>query len=304
MVDLNALAVFAEVAETGSFTRGAAALGMPKGSISRKISALEADLGVRLLNRTTRRVSLTEIGREYYEQCRRGLDELQVADQLIDASRASPRGTLRISAPADFGTGGFADLVEAFLKAHDNVRIELLLSDDYVDLIEQRVDLAFRSGALDDSSLIARRLGPTRRILCASPDYLERRGVPETLDDLQDHSCIVHGKAVDNAVWRLDGPDGAASVRVQARVAANGMGFLRTLALRGLGIVLYPESVAGEEIARGRLRRVLDDYATAEIGIYAIYPSSRHLSPNVRAFLDMAAATWATDGTQRESADL
>ena len=304
MVDLNSLAVFAEVAEAGNFTRGAAALGMPKGSISRKISALEADLGVRLLNRTTRRVSLTEIGQRYYEQCRRGLDELLVADQLIDASRAAPRGTLRISAPADFDTGGFGDLVETFLKTYDDVRIELLLSDDYVDLIEQRVDLAFRSGALDDSSLIARRLGSTRRILCASPEYLARHGTPEVLDDLQDHSCIVHGKAVDNAVWRLEGPDGAVSLRVQARVAANGMRFLRTLALRGLGIVLYPESIAEVEIARGRLQRVLDDYATAEIGLYAIYPSGRHLSPNVRAFLDMAAAAWATDGVQRETDNL
>ncbi len=303
-IDLNALAVFAQVAEAGNFTQGAQALGVPKGSVSRKISALEAALGVRLLNRTTRKVSLTDIGRLYYEQCRKGLDELEAAARLIDASRATPRGTLRISAPADFGGGRFGGLVEEFLKVHEQVNIELLLSDDYVDLIEQRIDLAFRSGTLADSTLIARRLGPTRRILCASPDYLALRGTPETLEELQNHDGIVHGRTVDNAHWRLSGPTGAISVRVNARVAANGMSFLRSLALRGLGIVLYPEVIARDDIARGRLRRVLEEYASAESAIYALYPSGRHVSPNVRAFLDMAAETWATDDPTSGVADL
>ncbi len=294
-IDLNALAVFAEVAEAGSFTQGAQALGVPKGSVSRKISALEAALGVRLLNRTTRKVSLTDIGRLYYEQCRKGLDELDAAARLIDASRAAPRGTLRISAPADFGGGRFGALIEAFLKTYEQVNIELLLSDDYVDLIEQRIDLAFRSGTLEDSTLIARRLGPTRRILCASPDYLALRGTPETLGELQNHDCIVHGRTADNAHWRFSGPDGAVSVRVNARVAANGMSFLRSLAVRGLGIVLYPEAIARDDIAHGRLSRVLEEYASAESAIYALYPSGRHVSPNVRAFLDMAAEAWSTN---------
>lgn len=206
MIDLNALAIFVSVVEAGSFTGGAKALGLPKGSVSRKISSFEATLGVRLLHRTTRKLSPTEIGSAYYEQCRRGVVELNAANQSVGDTQSVPMGVLRISAPADFGGGGLSDWVEAFLKRHEQAKVELVLSDHYVDLIEQRIDLAFRSGRLRDSSFIARKLGPARRVLCASPDYLGRRGEPEIPGDLEDHDGVIYGRSVEGTAWRLRGP--------------------------------------------------------------------------------------------------
>jgi DNA-binding transcriptional LysR family regulator len=304
MIDLNALAVFAGVVEAGSFTGGAQALGLPKGSVSRKISGLEAALGVRLLHRTTRKLSLTEVGRAYYAQCRKGLVELDAANQLVKETRSVPSGTLRISAPADFGGGGLADWVEAFLKRYDQVRIELVLSDRYVDLIEQRIDLAFRTGRLRDSSFIARRLGPARRVLCASPDYLARRGQPEDLDDLRDHDTVIYGPSVEGAVWHLRGPEGDATVQVKGRLAGDSMTFVLRAALFGLGIALLPEAFARSEFETGRLTPVLERYGTAGQGVFAVYPSNRHLSANVRAFLDLVlemtgqVAPWRLDDAQ------
>lgn len=299
MVDLNALAIFAKVVEAGSFTGGAKVLGLPKGSVSRKVSGLEAALGVRLLHRTTRKLSLTETGRSYYEQCREGLAALDAANRLVNASQAEPRGTVRISAPADFGDGGLGDWVETFLDRYPEVRVELVLSDRYVDLIEQRIDVAFRTGRLSDSSFIARKLAPTRRVLCASPTYLARHGTPATLDDLADHKAVVYGGAASGTVWRLSGPDGEASVPVNARIAADNMNFVRRAALAGLGIALLPEAFARADFSAGDLTSVLADHATVGQGLYALYPSGRHLSAAVRAFLDLVieltnrAAPWA-----------
>jgi DNA-binding transcriptional LysR family regulator len=287
MIDLNALAVFVSVVEAGSFTGGAKALGLPKGSVSRKISGLEAQLGVRLLHRTTRQLSLTGLGRAYYEQCRRGLIELEAANELIGDATSEPRGVLRVSGPADTGVGGLGDWVNAFLKRYDQVKVELVLSDQYVDLIEQRIDLAFRSGRLRDSSYIARRLGPAKRVLCASPGYLAERGKPAVPDDLQGHDCVLFGSSLESSVWRLSGPEGEVAIPVTARVAGDGMGYVLHAALSGLGVALLPEAFAGAEIAAGRLTHVLDQYATTGQGMFAIYPSNRHLSANVRAFIDL-----------------
>jgi DNA-binding transcriptional LysR family regulator len=301
VIDLNALAVFAGVVEAGSFTGGARSLGLPKGSVSRKVSGLEAALGVRLLHRTTRKLSLTEVGRAYYAQCRKGLVELDAANLLVQETRSVPSGTLRISAPADFGSGGLGEWVEAFLKRYDQVRIELVLSDRYVDLIEQRIDLAFRTGQLRDSSFIARKLGPARRVLCASPDYLARRGTPKDLDDLRDHDAVIYGPSVEGALWHLSGPDGDVAVQVKGRLAGDSITFVLRAALSGLGIALLPEAFARTEFDTGRLKPVLERYGTAGQGVYAVYPSNRHLSTTVRAFLDLVvemteqSAPWHLD---------
>jgi DNA-binding transcriptional LysR family regulator len=301
MIDLNALAVFAGVVEAGSVTGGAQALGLPKGSVSRKISGLEAALGVRLLHRTTRKLSLTEVGRAYYAQCRKGLVELDAANRLVNETRSVPSGTLRISAPAAFGGSGLGDWVETFLRRYDQAKVELVLSDRYVDLIEQRIDLAFRTGQLRDSSFVARRLGPARRVLCASPDYLGRRGRPKDLDDLRDHDAVIYGPSVAGAVWHLRGPEGDAAVPVKARLAGDSMNFVLRATLSGLGIALLPEAFARTEFETGRLKPVLERYGTAGQGVFAIYPSNRHLSTNVRAFLDLVlemigqAAPWPLD---------
>ncbi|MEM7024214.1 MAG: LysR family transcriptional regulator [Pseudomonadota bacterium] len=300
MIDLNAVAVFIAVVEAGSLTGGARALGLPKGSVSRKVSGLEAALGARLLHRTTRKLSLTAVGRSYYERCKRGLSEIDAANQSLDESRNAPRGVLRISAPIDFGGGGLGDWVPEFLKRYDQTRVELVLSDRYVDLIEQRIDLAFRTGALQDSSFVSRRLGATRRVICASPTYLRQRGEPRTLNDLREHHAVVYGSAVGETVWRLSGPQGELAVAVDALVAVDSMSFVLQAVLSGLGLALLPEAVARTAVDAGRLRRILEDYATASHGVFAVYPSHRQLSPNVRAFLDLVVemtrrrAPWLT----------
>lgn len=286
-MDLNALAIFVSVAEAGSFTAGAEALGLPKGSVSRKVSRLEAALGVRLLHRSTRKISLTDIGRDYYEQCRRGLAEFDAADRLISETRSAPSGNLRISAPVDFARGGLADWVAKYLTHNERTSVELVLSDHYVDLIDQRIDLAFRTGLLRDSSFIARKLGSARRVLCASPDYLERNGTPQTVSELQRHQCIIHGTSISANSWRLSGPEGEVFVPVKARVAGDSMSFASHAAQSGLGIALLPEAIVRAQTQSGTLTRVLQPYATVGQGLYAIYPSNRQLSANVRAFLDI-----------------
>ncbi len=299
MHDLNALAIFVSVVEAGSFTGGAAALGLPKGSVSRKISGLEAALGVRLINRTTRKLSLTDVGRAYYEQCRKGLGELEAAHRLIDETQSVPTGVLRISAPADTGTGGLTGWIETYLRRYDQAKIELVLSDRYVDLIAERIDLAFRAGRLKDSSFVARRLMTNRRVLCASPGYLKRNGVPTSLDDLSTHDGIVHGDSVAGAVWRLHGPEGEVSIPVNGRVAGHNMRVVISAALAGLGVALIPDAVAHSDIKAKRLVRVLDQYAGPELGLYAVYPSSRQLSANVRAFLDIVVESINTSRQAR-----
>ena len=291
MTDLNAVAMFVGIVEAGSFTGGARVLGLPKGSVSRKISGLEAALGVRLLNRTTRKLSLTDIGRAYYQQCRKGLDELEAAEGLVDKTTAAPRGVLRISAPAEFGAGGLGQWVEVYLKRYEQAKVELVLSDHYVDLIEERIDLAFRSGQLQDSSFVATKLAHSGRIVCASPGYLKRCGAPLGPSDMQNHSAVVYGGSAEGALWRLRGPEGEVAVAVNARVAADSMSFATHAAISGLGLALLPEPIAESEIKAGRLKRVLADYATEGQGLYAIYPSRRQLSANARAFLDIVHAS-------------
>ena len=299
MMDLNALSIFAAVVEAGSFTGAARTLGIPKGSVSRKVSGLERTLGVRLLHRTTRKLSLTEVGRTYYEQCRKGLDELETASRLVDEVQSAPKGVLRVSAPTGFGGGGLGNWVEAYLKLYDQAKVELVLSDQYVDLIEQRIDLAFRTGRLRDSSYIARKLGPAQRVLCASPDYLARRGAPESPDDLRYHDGIFYGSSTEGAAWHLSGPDGDISVPIDARVAVDSMGYVMQAAQSGLGVALLPAAMAGPKIKSGRLQRVLNAYATSGQGFYAVYPSNRQLSVNVRAFLDLVVEKIETQAPWR-----
>lgn len=289
MVDLNNIAAFVAVVEAGSFTGGARALQMPKGSISRKISRLEEELNIRLLHRTTRRVTLTDAGRTYYEQCRRGLAELDQAGQALDRARAEPGGTLRISVPSDFGPGRFSNVIDAYLAKYDQVSIELVLTDHFLDLVEHRIDLAIRIGALSDSSLVARKLGAARAVLCAAPAYLDRHGVPDTLQDLRHRDCIVHGRTAEDAVWRLIGPAGAESVRMKCRVSGCNMLHALELVTAGWGIGLLPAAVVQGPLNAGKIVRVLEHYTSPEFGIYAVYPSTRQTSPAVRAFIDLMA---------------
>lgn len=286
MIDFNAIAAFVAVADAGTFSGGAREIGIPKGSISRRISRLEKELGVRLFHRTTRKVTLTDIGQAYYLRCRHGFDELAAANQLVSETVARPKGVLRIAAPAAFGRGVFADWVNTYLKLYRDTKVELLLGDDFVDLIEQRVDLAFRFGQLQDSSLIARKLATTRRILCASPEYLVSRGEPAIAEELAQHDAIVHSATLANDAWRLVDENGVeARAPITPRLSGQSLDIVLNAALAGLGIALVPEAPVQGHLANGRLKRVLERYATPSQGLFAVYSSSRQLSINVRSFL-------------------
>ncbi|TGQ29590.1 MULTISPECIES: LysR family transcriptional regulator [unclassified Mesorhizobium] len=300
MIDLNDIAVFARVVEAGSFTAAARLLGMPKTKVSRRVAALEREVGVRLLQRTTRSLSMTDAGRLYYEQSSQALRTIEVANLRLAEARAEPSGTICISAPVGFGDHFLTGAVFDFLGAHPKTKVEMHLTDDKLNLVENGIDLAFRTGILPDSTLIARKLASTHRILCASPDYLARRGVPAVLADLARHHCVIAGQSTASAHWVMDGPHGQEAVTVSGRFAANEMLAVIAAAIAGYGIAQLPHQAAEASIRDGRLRRVLDDYTTPIGGVYAVYPSSRHLSPLVKAFIDLAASRLSGVGTSGE----
>src|ERR1700720_1368337 len=223
MLDLNDIVVFARVVEAGSFTAAARLLGMPKTTVSRRIAALEREVGVRLVQRTTRSLNMTDAGRLYYEQSSQALRTIEDANLRLAEARAEPSGTIRISAPVGFGGHFLTSAVFDFLAAYPKTKVELHLTDDTLNLVGNRIDLAFRTGILPDSTLIARKLGSTHRILCASPDYVARRGVPVASADLARHHCVIAGPSIGSAHWALDGPRGQETVAVSGRFAANEM---------------------------------------------------------------------------------
>ncbi|MFD2056967.1 LysR family transcriptional regulator [Mesorhizobium calcicola] len=289
MIDFNDIVVFARVVEAGSFTAAARLLAMPKTTVSRRIAALEREVGVRLLQRTTRSLNLTDAGRLYYEQSSQGLRTIEEANLRLAEARAEPSGTIRISAPVGFGGHFLIRTVVDFLAMYPKTNVELRLTDDRLNLVEDGIDLAFRTGILRDSTLIARKLGSAHRLLCASPDYLARHGMPESPADLTHHRCVIAGPSASGAHWVLDGPHGQETVIVAGRFAANEMQAVVAAALAGFGIAQLPQPIAEGLIDDGRLQHILRDYTTPAGGLHALYPSSRHLSPLVRAFIELAS---------------
>jgi DNA-binding transcriptional LysR family regulator len=286
----TAMRSFATVVEEGSFAAAAARLGLSRAAVSRQVIELEGHLGARLLNRTTRRVAATEVGRDYHARCHRILDELAEAEQSVASLQAEPRGVLKANAPMSFGIRHLAPVIAAFAARCPDVRVVLSLNDRFVDLIEEGYDLAIRIGALRDSSLIARRLAPSKGLVCASPAYLTRRGRPRTPGELGNHSCLQYSYLASGATWKLRDSEGDEhSLRVSGPLCANNGDVLRQAALDGLGIAMLPTFLVGEDIRSGRLRRVLVDYAPPEMAIHAVYPPGRYLAPKVRSFIDFLA---------------
>lgn len=289
MIDLNDIVVFARVVEAGSFTAAARQLAMPKTTVSRRIATLEREVGVRLLQRTTRSLNLTDAGRLYFEQSSQGLRTIEEANLRLAEARAEPSGTIRISAPVGFGGHFLIRAVVDFLALYPKTNVELRLTDDRLNLVEDGIDLAFRTGILQDSTLIARKLGSTHRLLCASPDYLARHGTPQSPADLTHHQCVIAGASASGAHWVLEGPHGQETVMVAGRFAANEMQAVVAAAHAGFGIAQLPQAIAEGLIQEGRLQHVLEDYTTPAGGLHALYPSSRHLSPLVKAFIELAS---------------
>jgi DNA-binding transcriptional LysR family regulator len=237
MLDLNDIVVFARVIEAGSFTAAARLLGMPKTTVSRRIAALEREVGVRLLQRTTRSLNVTDAGRLYYEESSQALRTIEDANLRLAEARAEPSGTIRISAPVGFGGYFLSSAIFDFLATYPKTKVELCLTDDKLNLVENGIDLSFRTGILPDSTLIARKLGSTHRILCASPNYLARHGAPVVPADLARHHCVIAGPSTANAHWVLEGSHGQETVTVSGRFAANEMQAVIPAAIAGYGIV-------------------------------------------------------------------
>jgi len=281
--------VLVAVVERGSFRGAARALGMPKSSVSRRVAELEARLGVRLLQRTTRRVGLTDAGKVYFDRAAAAIAALEEAENAARDLSAEPKGTLRLTVPVNFGLLVLPQLVTGFIAAYPAVRVLVELSDRHVDLIEERFDLAIRAGHLPDSSLVAQRLSGTRMVVAASPAYLRGKKRPKVPQDLAEHDCLVFG-AAEKAVWTFVDGRRQIDVEVKGPLCANNFFLLREAAASGLGIARVPALLAEQPVADKRLVTLLDAFTPDEVPLHVVYPSARYLSPKVRAFVDFARA--------------
>lgn len=281
-VELESMGLFATVVEQGSFTGAAEVLGMPKSSVSQKISRLESRLGVRLLQRTTRRLSLTPQGELYVEHCRALLALARSANLAMARLRDAPAGRVRITAPEATGALLLGKILAEFRALYPEVVLELTLCDEQLDLVGEGYDLALRAAPLKDSSLICRRIGQVPRHLVAAPDYLARHGEPQQLSELGRHACLVHSAL---PVWPLQ----AGGWRPQGACLSNSLLALRELALNGGGIALLPEHVCRGDLAAGLLQQVLPEHPIPPNPFYLIYPSREHLAPALRSLMDFVA---------------
>ena len=283
---LTGMRTYAAIVTTGSFTAAAERLGISKALTSKYLGQLEEHLGVRLLNRTTRKLNMTEAGQAYYSRCRQLLDELDELEAAIRDQQEAPQGKLVISAPTTFGEARLTRAIAEYLDQHPRVVIELLLADRYVSLVDEGFDLAIRIGNLADSSLIARRLTSTPIILCAAPGYLAQAGTPQHPAELQSHHCIIDTNfdSPENWPFHVDGK--RVSIKINGQFRVNNALAAREMALAGQGIALCPGYVLEKDLKAGRLTALLDHYNPLDYGIYAVYPHNRHLAAKVRSFVD------------------
>ncbi len=276
-MDLNLVTAFVRVVEAKSFTRAARALGLPKSSVSRRVSELEKEVGVPLLHRTTRKLTLTDAGRTYFEQAERALTGLESAREMAAGMDSEPRGTVRIMMPVDVGVMGFAELLAEFVRRYPEIRVDLSLGSGSVDLVESGFDIAVRASDVHDPNLVVRSVGNAALGLFAAPSYLERRGTPTTVAELAAHDAVLFRAKDGKALWRLDGPnDEVSTVEVSGVVNADELLFVRTAIAAGLGIGLLPilvESACAERRKTDPLQRVLPDYALRGVDLAVVTPS-------------------------------
>ena len=290
----SAIQVFAQVVESGSFARAAERLGLSTSGASRQVAELEAHLQTRLLNRTTRKVSLTESGRAFYERSVQLLADLAEAEQEASSAAVEPRGTIRLTTSVNFGVRQVAPAIAEFLAEHPGVRFDVSLADRFVDLVEEGFDLGIRIGRPGADNLVARPLGETRLVPCAAPAYLRAHGAPATPEDLARHNCFTYEYVSPRDVWRFRDPSGAErSVRVSGTLHANSGDLLAEAAARGAGIVFEPAFIVGPDVRAGRLVPLLQEFVPSPVPIYAVYPSRKHLSAKVRRFVEFLVARFA-----------
>lgn len=287
MTNLGDLEVFARVIATGSMSMAARDLGLSPAVVSKRIKRLEDRLGTRLLQRTTRQISLTEAGQGFHQRILAVLAGIEEAETYASGRSSEVSGTLKISAPTSFGRMHIAPHLKAFMDAHPDLAIQLVLSDEFTDIVGGGFDLAIRIAELTDSTLVARRLASVRRLLCASPDYITAHGMPQGIDDLKRHRCL---PAHNHDVWRLEGPQGTLNIRPEGMLITNSSEVIREAVIAGLGIALRSTWDIGEELKGGRLVQVLPAYeGSHNVALSAVYPSRQFLPAKVRLFIDYLA---------------
>jgi len=286
MLDLNLMAVFARVVEAGSFAEAARRLTTSRSAVSKAVAKLEKTLGARLLNRTTRHLSLTEIGSSFADHCTRMLEEAEQAERLVASLNTEPRGVLRLSASVAFGTLHVAPALAKFLPLYPELAIDLTITDRWVNLAEEGYDLAIRVTNDPPSNWVARKLAPVGRKLCATPEYFKRHGVPQSPADLVMHNCLDYTRSGDHGHWRFTGLDGDISVPVTGPLHVDDDEALSQAVLGGLGLGLLPTFIIGKDLQHGRLQAVLSEYIKVDRHVYAMYLPTRHLPSKVRVFID------------------
>ncbi|CAN5911287.1 LysR family transcriptional regulator [soil metagenome] len=281
-MDLNRVSAFVRVVHDGSFTAAAKSLGLPKSSISRSVAQLEQDLGIRLLHRTTRQLHLTDAGAAFFERVSRALADIDEATVAAADTQVEPSGSVRVTAPVDLGVWSLAPILARFIRKHPKIRVDLQLSGRVVDLVAEGVDLAVRVGPLRDSSLIARRVGELAAVAYASPKYLKRRGVPETVEDLAGHDCVLFRSVTGKATWELTNADGkGATIDVTGAITTDDMSFVRSAVMAGCGIGLLPVFLCARAEQRGRVVRVLPQWSLHGAVLHLAYPSARFVPQRV-----------------------
>ena len=286
MDTIDGMRTFVAVVSDGAFSRAAERLNMSPQLVSKYVAQLESRLGARLLNRSTRRISITEVGQAYYERCVDVLAEIDEMEDAVGDATTAARGTLRINAPMTFGTLHLSTAIAEYQRGQPGVSIDLTLDDRVVDIVSEGFDVAIRIGRLRESSLVARKLAPVRLVVCASPDYLDARGVPDSPSDLQDHECLRYSLSSHSDRWQFKEGGETHEVQVHGSFLANNGDAIRLAALAGRGIALQPTFIVGEDIRAGRLQLVLRDYEVDPMGIYAVYAHRKYLSGKVRTFVD------------------
>lgn len=291
MADLDNIAIFVKVAQYESISRAARSLGMPISTVSRRLSVLESQLGATLLRRTTRRVSLTAQGREYFNQCQEPLSLLQEADHVLTQAQKKPEGLLRITVPVALGQQAFLEFLSDFLKAQPRIRIDLFITNTFLDLVAENVDVAIRFGELRDSSVVATRIGKNVRYVVATPDYLKGRKLPTEPADLAQHDCVMLHAKNNEADWDLSSGRRKVRVHVSGPVSSRDFNTVSTFVYRGHGIGLLPSTYCDTEIAAGRLVRLLPKWQSAPVPVFIVYPTRKFLPLRLTAFMQ-ALTRW------------
>lgn len=291
MDKLTSMNVFVRVAKAGSFAGGARDLSISRAMATKHIMQLENDLGTRLFNRTTRSLSLTEVGASYLERCQQVLNDVQEMEAEVTQMQTEPRGTLKLSAPPFIGGAHIAHGVSEFLAKHPDLYVDMTLQSSPGDLIDEAIDVAILLGQLDDTSLIARKLASSPLVVCAAPGYFAEHGKPQNPQELVNHSCLVNWALPPRDQWIFGLGKEAVSIKVSGRMQSNVADPLRVAAVKGLGLVMLPRYIVGRDIEKGKLEVVLSDFMCAPLDIHAVYPHRKFLSAKVRTFLDFLQ-TW------------